>query len=196
MRAELQNIPEAWPGEPTWFWHGEQILALVEQYKPVNCVELGSWKGGSAIATARVIGKWGGKITCVDVWGSVPVPYGCNHSVTVDEFVRNVTGAGVFNVRAIQSRTDDAAREWRGGPIDYLYVDADHSYEGCKSDLELWWPHIRIGGLIAGDDYDDPRFGVTAAWDEFEKKYAQVFEHKATPGTNPECTRLVWGIKR
>lgn len=192
-RPELQDIPEAWPGQPTWFWHGEQILALLEVYKPKVCVELGSWRGGSAIATARLVRQWGGMVTCVDVWEQGNSDLG----ITLAECRGNIERAGVADVvRFIQSNTHDAARLWDRGLIDYLYVDADHSYEGCKADLELWWPHVKVGGLVAGDDYDDPRWGVRQAWDEFEVVRGQQFQRHATPGTNPPCTQLIWGEKR
>lgn len=198
MRPELRDLPEAWPGEPSWFWHGEQILDLLEHYRPMVCVELGTWRGGSAIPMVKMLRQWGGVLTCVDLWNfhdGQPLWYH-DGRVTIGECAQNMVNAGVSaHVRLLQARTDKAAAGW-GGPIDFLYVDADHSYEGCLSDLESWWPHVKIGGLIAGDDYDDPRHGVTQAWDEFEKKYGQAFERRTTPGSNPACTRLIWGIKR
>jgi hypothetical protein len=64
-------------------------------------------------------------------------------------------------------------------------------------DLETWWPFLKVGGLIAGDDYDDidgiPELGVTAAWDAFEVTHNQVFHRTPTPGFGG---RLIWGVKR
>jgi predicted O-methyltransferase YrrM len=199
-RVELEGLPQAWPSDPSWFWHGEQVLALLDQYRPIVCVELGTWKGGSAIPTARVVRAWGGHVTCVDAWEMNVGPEWYRTfggGVSLAECARNVVAAGVnANVRFVQAATVEAARYW-SEPIDFLYVDADHSYEGCSADLQAWWPHLKVGGLLAGDDYDDPRQpGVTQAWDELEAQYQQAFERRATPGTNPACTRLVWGVKR
>lgn len=36
--------------------------------------------------------------------------------------------------------------------IDFVYVDACHQYESVKQDLELWWPKLRSGGILAGHD--------------------------------------------
>lgn len=38
-------------------------------------------------------------------------------------------------------------------PVDFVYVDARHDYCGCKEDMELYWPLIRSGGIMAGHDY-------------------------------------------
>ena len=39
-----------------------------------------------------------------------------------------------------------------GGPLDLLFIDGDHSYEGVKADFESYGPLVRAGGLIAFHD--------------------------------------------
>lgn len=191
MRSELIGLPE-----PNWFHHGEQILALLERYRPTECVELGSNRGCSAIAIARVIRLWRGVLTCVDTWGP-----GLGGDATIEEFAANVREAGVgAHVRMVQSTTQQAAKAWPGmRQIDFLYVDADHSRDGCYADLSMWWPLLRPGALVAGDDYDDPsgipEQGVTRAWDDFEAHMEQSFSRTRTPGLAID-SRLIWGLKR
>lgn len=36
--------------------------------------------------------------------------------------------------------------------IDFLFIDADHSYEGVKKDFEMYSPLVRPGGIIAFHD--------------------------------------------
>jgi len=38
-------------------------------------------------------------------------------------------------------------------PVDYVFVDADHSYAGCKGDIEAYWPTLKPGAIMAGHDY-------------------------------------------
>lgn len=48
--------------------------------------------------------------------------------------------------------------------LDYVYIDADHSYESCYNDIRLWWPKIKRGGMMAGHDVFFPGvIGVTNA---------------------------------
>jgi hypothetical protein len=57
-----------------------------------------------------------------------------------------------------------------GTPLDFVFIDADHSYEGCKADIEAWAPKIAPGGWLCGHDYANPNFplfGVKRAVDEF-----------------------------
>lgn len=64
----------------------------------------------------------------------------------------------------------DAAKTFEDHSLDFVFIDADHSYEGCKADIEAWLPKIKKGGFISGHDYanDDPKFnfGVKRAVDE------------------------------
>jgi FkbM family methyltransferase len=56
------------------------------------------------------------------------------------------------------------------GEVDFVYIDADHSYKGVWDDLCIWYPKVKIGGIIGGHDYDHPAFaGVKQAIDEFFK---------------------------
>lgn len=35
-----------------------------------------------------------------------------------------------------------------------VFVDGDHSYEGCKGDIEAWFPHLKDGGIMAVHDFE------------------------------------------
>lgn len=53
--------------------------------------------------------------------------------------------------------------------INWVYVDANHSYKSCKSDLVNSANIIKPGGVILGDDYGN-KPGVTKAVDEFVRE--------------------------
>jgi predicted O-methyltransferase YrrM len=94
----------------------------------------------------------------------------------------------------IGAQTAEAAQWWRG-PIDLLYVDADHSMEGCVGDLRDWVPLVRAGGIVCGDDYENPGYpGVKEAWDQYEAETGQRWVREAT--TSLREGRFVWGIKQ
>lgn len=37
--------------------------------------------------------------------------------------------------------------------VDLIFVDGDHSYEGCKADIQSWIGKLNEGGIIAFHDY-------------------------------------------
>jgi predicted O-methyltransferase YrrM len=177
-----------------WFNHGSKILELVEQHRPKVCVELGSWQGASAIPVARSIRRWGGTLTCVDTWGGdIHEANGTPWMLT--SCARNIGLSGVAgNIRLIPTTTRDASAWWTE-PIDYLYVDADHSYEAVQADLRAWVPHVKPGGLILGDDYGHHSFpGVARAWDEFELARGYTFTRYQSDPPEPAGIQLIYGV--
>jgi predicted O-methyltransferase YrrM len=75
----------------------------------------------------------------------------------------------------------EASKHWNAGGIDLLFIDADHSYEAVKRDIEGWVPHVRVGGFVAFHDcainmHSHPlHFEVSKAVDEWKSR-AEVTE--------------------
>jgi hypothetical protein len=65
---------------------------------------------------------------------------------------------GVFGGRSVILRMDttEASKNFEDSSLDFVYVDADHSYEGCKRDLLTWIPKIKKSGYITGHDMNMP----------------------------------------
>jgi predicted O-methyltransferase YrrM len=185
---------------PGWFHHGSTILKLIAEHRPLVCVELGTWQGASAVPVARMIARWGGTLSCVDTWsgqldengGSLPDKM----PVMLMGCARTMVEAGVgATVRLIPATTAAAARTW-SDPIDFLYIDADHGYEGVLADLEAWVPHVRRGGLIVGDDYGNAIYpGVKRAWDEYEARNGFAFTRFQSDPPAAQGTQLIYGVK-
>jgi hypothetical protein len=78
--------------------------------------------------------------------------------------------------RSMSSRTKvlhmtsaEAAQLFPDESLDFVFIDADHSYEGCSKDIELWAPKVLPDGVLCGHDYNHVRAefrGVTRAVDE------------------------------
>jgi hypothetical protein len=44
------------------------------------------------------------------------------------------------------------ARRLQDGWLDFVFIDADHTEEGVRRDIEAWAPKVRAGGMILGHD--------------------------------------------
>jgi hypothetical protein len=54
------------------------------------------------------------------------------------------------------------------GSLDLVFIDGDHSFDGCAIDISTWLPKLKSGGIIAGHDYGHARFpGVKKVVDSF-----------------------------
>jgi predicted O-methyltransferase YrrM len=93
------------------------------------------------------------------------------------EMARKAVGFAGARAIVIRARSDEAAKSIPDGSLDFVFIDADHSYEGCKRDIATWWPKVRAGGVVGGHDYENvdfPKFGVTQAVNEFAQGIGQT----------------------
>jgi len=79
-------------------------------------------------------------------------------------------------VTIIREYSGAASRFFPDQSLDFVYLDADHSYEGVKADIDAWYPKVKPGGVFCGDDFLDGNipagiFGVRSAVIEFAKKH-------------------------
>lgn len=60
-------------------------------------------------------------------------------------------------------------------PIDFLFIDGDHSYQAVQADIQVWLPKVKVGGLVGFHDYREDFFpGVVQAVDEYMGDYELV----------------------
>lgn len=71
---------------------------------------------------------------------------------TLPTLRRNLRAMGAESyVEIIRSGSAEAARDWNR-PIDLLFIDGDHSYQGVKSDWDLFSPHMAPFGVVVFHD--------------------------------------------
>jgi hypothetical protein len=117
-------------------------------------VEIGSWKGKSTICLARgSMEGHGVQIHAIDPHtGSTEHHEAFGKVWTFDEFQRNVKNARVDHM--ITPHVDfsyNVARDF-SHPVEFIFIDGLHEYEGVKIDFDLWYPKVVDGGYVAFHD--------------------------------------------
>jgi hypothetical protein len=56
----------------------------------------------------------------------------------------------------IKDYTTNAANQVADESLDFVFIDADHGYEGCLRDIKAWAPKVRKGGRVIGHDIHFP----------------------------------------
>jgi predicted O-methyltransferase YrrM len=69
------------------------------------------------------------------------------------------------NIQVMKVDSVMASKLFQNESVDFVFIDADHSYEAVRQDIEVWLPKIKPGGMLAGHDYGEP-CGVKQAVDE------------------------------
>jgi len=109
-------------------------------------------------------------MTAVDLWQSYPDKSDHfewrDHEQFYNHFKDVVDQHFADRVTIKRMDTVEASKDFADESVDFVFVDADHTYEGCKRDIQAWWPKVKKGGLMAGHDYNVKWPGVVIAVDE------------------------------
>ncbi len=146
-----------------------KLLPLVSESV---CVELGC---AEAYNSAEIL-SWGVKtLYMVDAWETMPHLRGdaaspqAWHDKNYRDAVKRVEKyAGSYEI--LRGPTTKMAGMIKNDSCDLVYVDADHSYEGVKADIDAYWPKLKTGGVMAFHDYEAPQYGVKQAVTEFAQR--------------------------
>jgi len=114
-----------------------------------DIVEVGSWKGRS---TKEFLEHCKGKVYAVDHFnGSKNDGSGvvASNENVYDEFTKNV--GHYSNLEVLKGDSVEMAKTFNGNKVDMVFIDAGHTYEECKADIEAWLP--KCTKVIAGHDY-------------------------------------------
>jgi hypothetical protein len=167
---------------PGWFsFRALYQQAVREARDGAHFVEVGSWKGRSAAFMAVEILRSQKKIRfdCIDTWkGSDEPKHRSDPDVRAgtlfSTFLRNIAPIR-SHLNVIRQPSVSAAAEYSDLSLDFVFIDAAHDYQSVKNDIAAWWPKVRVGGALAGDDYNK-REVAKAVRDSF-------LEHEMVQGT-------------
>jgi hypothetical protein len=153
---------------------------------PITVIEVGSWKGLSTSTMARICKEYKRdvRIIAVDTWLGAPefwtwgiddpdrggsLKFQQGYPTVFHTFTKNMKALHHDDVIApLPLPSLCAADVLRHYNIfaDVIYIDAAHEYESVKSDIDAYWPLLKSGGMMFGDDYSVCWPGVKQAVDE------------------------------
>lgn len=132
-------------------------------------VEVGVYKGMSAAFMAVEIINSGKdiKFDCVDNWSNDVYAAYYDSDANVRNIFKSRDGIGdlLFDnfsnnidpvkhaINVIKANSWEAADFYANESVEFVFIDADHSYDSVVKDLKAWFPKVKEGGIIAGHDY-------------------------------------------
>jgi len=168
-------------------WH--ELSSQLPNNKPLVGVEVGVWCGQMMAWMLNHCPRL--TLYGVDSWH--PYPPDSTYAQSGDNIskasqakfdgvkIRAHEAVARFGKRAILVEADsvEAAGRFDDESLDYVFIDANHSYEAVYRDIRAWWPKVKLGGLVSGHDYAHekfPNFGVDRAVDEFLQRKPETGE--------------------
>jgi predicted O-methyltransferase YrrM len=134
------------------------LYRLARGAHPITIAEIGRFKGGSTILIASAMAE-GSTLWSYDL--HVPARADLQGAELDAELSDALNRLGLAaGVKLIVG--DSRSVELPPGPIDMLFIDGDHSYEGALADAVRWGPQVREGGhLLFHDAVDTSSYGNT-----------------------------------
>jgi predicted O-methyltransferase YrrM len=169
----------SWRGSGGWAAQAREeilwLLELVRELEPRTVLEIGIGAGGTLFFWSRVAAE-DALLVSVDINSPGIFGRGAPFSLVAGaiplerqrlELLLGVDSHDPQTVAAVESVLADR-------PLDFLFIDGDHSYEGVKSDFELYAPLVRPGGVVALHDVAprlDAGTGVPRFWKELKAEH-------------------------
>ena len=150
-------------------------------------VEVGVWKGKSAAFMGVEIINSKKKIDfyAVDHFeGSIEHkdnPSVSNNTLK-DECYKNLEPV-MSVVKMLPVKSTEAAKIFADKSIDFIYLDGSHEYDDLKADIEAWFPKLKDGGVMGGDDYN------VHSYPDVKTLIDQIFPMAGIQG-------FVWSVKK
>lgn len=152
------------------------IGALVNDLDFKVGLELGVYKGALTQTIASRAPNM--KLYGVDAWTGYDgyIDYPSDHLETVAYTQAKERASRYPNVELVKGWSKDVAPNFADGSLDFIYIDANHTYPCIKEDLSLWVSKVKTGGIVMGHDYFDTsksrrlsalNFGVVQAVNEW-----------------------------
>ena len=125
-------------------YQGELSAALLAKYPDLTLYMVDLWRAAAEDSAYRASGD---KIALLS-------------QDEMDRAKQEALAAVAFAVpRAIvcEAESGEAARLVADESLDFVFIDADHTFGAVLRDLRLWYPKVRRGGIVGGHDWYENR---------------------------------------
>jgi hypothetical protein len=147
-----------------------ELLRFVNAMKPRVILEIGTAKGGTLFLFSRLVSEYA-TIISIDLGG-----YWSWRIPLYRSFILRSQNLYLLRMNSHKGETLEQVKAILDGrEIDFLFIDADHTYEGVKKDFEMYGPLVKKGGILAFHDIapcaSERGFGVGKLWEEIKPRY-------------------------
>jgi hypothetical protein len=162
------------------------LAASVLELRPQVIVEIGVWKGASVATMATKLKELDvdGAVIAVDTWlgsaehwtsqqwfDNLALEHG--RPALQKKFMANMVARGLTgHVLPLPLDSINAAQVLSHHNIkpDLVHLDGGHDYASVLADLRAWWPLVKPGGILIGDDYN-----TNGVWPEVRQAFDEFF---------------------
>jgi len=152
----------------------QRLATDVRELRPRRVLEIGTANGGTLYLWTRLAAP-DATILSVDLpAGKGGGGFSLQRAAIYRRFASSAQKVHLLRVDSHAPETRDRVVDLFGGePVDFLFIDGDHSYKGAKQDWDSYASLVRPGGLVAFHDIGLDFAGreVKQLWDEIKPSY-------------------------
>lgn len=86
------------------------------------------------------------KLYLIDTWKNSPIASKENTIKNLQNFKNKIV--------ILTGNSFEMYKNIKDEELDFVYIDAGHSYEGVQKDIKNYYPKVKNGGLVCGHDYN------------------------------------------
>lgn len=185
FRKQLKNGP---------MQHHEEIsefLNIAIEHTPqkdeIIFIEIGLFRGGNFVFIGNMLSKIYPNIYGIGIDLPGIKKYAGKSGINPEEEIKKINPLFRYKIIIGNSQEQNIINKVKillnNRKVDILFIDGDHSYNGCMSDFKNYSPMVRKNGIIGFHDLGENRFDIkTKVWPEIKSKYNRHWELVKQPG--------------
>jgi predicted O-methyltransferase YrrM len=153
-----------------------ELGRVLQAAAPKRSLEIGTNYGGTLLLLCR-LSPPDAKIISVDLpYGRFGGGYPRRKVPLFRAFPRSTQELHLIRADSHSPKTkDQVLRILKGEPLDYMFIDGDHTYAGVQHDFQMYAPLVRSGGIVAFHDIvvhkGETDCEVSKFWTEIKQRY-------------------------
>jgi hypothetical protein len=162
----MKNLPEPYKSikiipQDLYGWFSaankQKLEEFIRNHKPKTILEIASWMGVSAIFMASISNQ-DSVVYAIDHWlGSLEhnteKEYQVKLPTLYQQFLSNVIHSNLTHKIIPMRMSSLEAAAFLNIEPELIYIDGSHQEEDVYNDILAWYPKLKTGGILCGDDY-------------------------------------------
>jgi predicted O-methyltransferase YrrM len=152
---------------------------LLKEFAPKRSLEIGTNYGGTLFLLCALSAPKA-RIISVDLpFGPFGGGYPRRKAPIFRRFPKSGQRLHLIRANSHAAETKErVSRLLRGEPLDYIFIDADHTYEGVSKDFQMYAPLVCSGGMVAFHDIVTHKQGTNCEVERFWNEIKQQYRHR------------------
>jgi len=185
-----------------------EYLSANNRNNIVDILEIGSWFGASTLSWGQAVSLYFDKnssITCIDAWEpffDMELHNNKNYALEMEALLESNFAYNAFlhNIGTLKDKmitqhfrgkSQNILSHLKKEKYDVIFIDADHTYEPVKNDIEKSLELVKDGGIICGDDLNLQLFEIDKSFAIKNKHMDFINDPKTKKNYHPGVTVAV-----